>query len=208
MDVSNIQLTERQQELFDKLTKLQKAFVTFYVQGNNATDAHRLAGGKSNTQEGRRALASQILSNPNVKAFVDDFQQTAIEEAKAKAIMSRQEMLERLSTMARANVHDVGTVHSVEVEGADGKVHTQHFITMKGMEEMTEAGRIALSGFTVTKSGLLIPQMHDPKAAMKQIADLLGYNREADDETGKLTQEERLLNAVQDHAVTDERLDQ
>ncbi|MBP6120768.1 MULTISPECIES: terminase small subunit [Providencia] len=92
-------LTDEQKVLFDALTKLQQKFVLGILKGLNQTDAYKQAGYKAKTEETARSCASEILTNPNVKSFLDSVNETAI----SSAIMTREEALERLSSIGRSS---------------------------------------------------------------------------------------------------------
>ncbi len=169
MDVQET-LTEEQLELFSKLTPLQKKIATHTIEGMKPAEAHKAAGGKCKTEANRKDLASQILSNPRVKEFLDSTIKPKEVSALSGAIMSRQEALERLTKIATTNVEDL----------------------VQAGSEATVAQYHQTSNMNMT--------------AIKQIAEMMAYNREADAKTAVLTQEERILNMTKNHAVTDEKL--
>lgn len=201
-------LTPEQEILFKKLTKLQKGLALHYLDGKKPAEAHRLAGGKCKNEKSRKDLAAQILANHSVRAFVDSVEKKVAEEVQTSKIMSRQEALERLSLMGRAKLSDVLEIATVTLTDDEGKKYQESKVAFKGLDNLNELGDISLSEIKINqKTGEITIKQHDQKAAIKQVSEMLGYNREADDETSELTQEERVLNMVQVHAVTDEKLD-
>lgn len=165
-------LTGEQQKLADKLTNLQRLTVIHLVSGMDYPDAHKEAGGKAKTQGAASAVVSRMLRDVNVSAFRDSLIATAANSA----IMTREEMLERLTAMARTDMADVVDISNrVIVEGADGENVEQSFWALKNVEDMKEGSSASISELTATKDGLKI-KLHDQKAAMKQLADLQGYN--------------------------------
>ncbi|AUR96809.1 terminase small subunit [Vibrio phage 1.232.O._10N.261.51.E11] len=169
-DVKEFGLTDSQKELFEKLTPLQKKIATHTIEGLKPAEAHKAAGGKCKDESRRKDLGSQILSNPVVKQFLDSIIKPQEDKALSGAIMSRQEALERLTSIALTNPEDL-------TEGDTAPTVAQH-------------NQIRNMNMT----------------AIKQIAEMMAYNREADAETAVLTQEERILNMTKNHAVTDEKL--
>lgn len=164
-------LTEEQKALFDALTKLQQKFVTQLLNGKNQTDAYKTAGGKAKTDESARASASQILTNVNVRAFLKCVQYEAVNEA----IMTYEEAMERLSVMGRTSIADLA-VFGTQVVGKDddGNPVTQSVWSFKNASELRPEQMAAISELTAGKDGLKI-KLHDPKAAIKQLAEMRGW---------------------------------
>ena len=164
-------LTEEQKALFDALTKLQQKFVTQLLNGKNQTDAYKAAGGKAKTDESARASASQILTNVNVQAFLKCIQYEAVNEA----IMTYEEAMERLSIMGRTSIADLATFGTQVVgEDDDGNPVTQSVWSFKNASELKPEQMAAISELTAGKDGLKI-KLHDPKAAIKQLAEMRGW---------------------------------
>lgn len=164
-------LTEEQKALFDALTKLQQKFVTQLLNGKNQTDAYKAAGGKAKTDESARASASQILTNVNVQAFLKCIQYEAVNEA----IMTYEEAMERLSVMGRTSIADLATFGTQVVgEDDDGNPVTQSVWSFKNASQLKPEQMAAISELTAGKDGLKI-KLHDPKAAIKQLAEMRGW---------------------------------
>ncbi|PHM50562.1 terminase small subunit [Xenorhabdus sp. KK7.4] len=163
--------TDEQKVLFDALTKLQQKFVLGILKGLNQTDAYRKAGGKAKTDESARATASEILTNLNVKSFLDAMNQEAVSEA----VMSRQEALERLSAMGRVSIHDIADFRNSQIgEDDEGKPVFQATWQFKDSALQNPAALSAVSELTTGKDGIKL-KLHDPKSAIKQLAELLGW---------------------------------
>jgi hypothetical protein len=171
-DVTQGKLTKEQQTLFDKLTKLQKGVALNTINGMKPAAAHKAAKGICKQESNRVFLALQILKNPQVKAFLDSINKPLEEKAISKAIASRQDLLEHLTSIAL------------------------------GKPESFLAGDDGLTSSHVFKS------LDKNIAAAKQISEMMGYNRQAEGEDAKLTQEERLLNMIGDDVVQDEPLNE
>lgn len=65
-----IKLTEEQEALLSKLTKLQRGLALNIIAGLKPADAHRKAGGKCKNEKQRKDLAAQIIAIPRVKEFL------------------------------------------------------------------------------------------------------------------------------------------
>lgn len=171
MAQKNTKLTPEQKVLFDALTKLQQKFVLGILKGLNQTDAYKKTGGKAKTDEAIRATASEILTNPNVKAFLDEMNEEAISDA----VMTRQEALERLSTMGRTSLSDLAEFGEYIVgTDEDGKPIVQATWKFKDSALQNPNAMSAITELVAGKDGIKI-KMHDPKAAIKQLADMQGW---------------------------------
>ena len=92
-----MEFTAKQQELADKLTSLQRKYVINLAAGKmSQREAYVAAGGKAKTENAQVSSASEILTNPNVKAFYDSL----IAQSATSAILTRTEALEILSRNA------------------------------------------------------------------------------------------------------------
>lgn len=169
---SVVELTQEQIDLFNAIsTDLQKKAALKSLEGLSDAEAYRQAGGKASTPGSMSASASEILNNPNVVAFKQSFSGYLI----ASSIMTRREMLERLTVMARTTITDVVDINNyVLAEGEDGKEIKQSSWSLKDADNLGD-GASSISELTATKEGMKI-KLHDQKVAMKQIADLEGYN--------------------------------
>lgn len=169
-------MSVEQKELFNKLTVLNKKIVINTLDGMKPAEAHRAAGGKSKTEESRRKLASEILTKPDVKAFLDSMMEVKV----SNAVMSRQEMMERLSNLSRVNMNDLIEWQQEEVEGEDDEGNqtliTQSMWRVKDSAMQDPNKMAAIAEVVASKDGLKIKKVNE-LAAMKQLADLAGYNK-------------------------------
>lgn len=104
-------MTPEQQALFDNLTQLQQRVATNVLSGMSQRIAYFQAGGSAKTDLSADATASELLSNPNVKSFMDSMKRQAVNDA----IMGREEMMARLSTLSRYGVKDIVKFETAEV---------------------------------------------------------------------------------------------
>src|SRR6478752_5993745 len=96
-------MTPEQAELFYQLTELQQRVATNVLAGMTQRQAYKLAGGKAKDDPGADMSASQIISNPKVKAFMDSMKVQAVSDA----IMTREEAMAKLSLIARTDLKDI-----------------------------------------------------------------------------------------------------
>lgn len=165
-------MTPEQLALFDNLTQLQQRVATNVLAGMSQRIAYFQAGGSAKTDESADATASEILSNPAVKAFMDSMKVQAVSDA----IMSREEMLARLSLFARKGVKDIvkfkTTVVGIDPETGEAVEQTVWMIPDSVMQNDDDLSII--SELEVGKFGPKI-KTHSSLQAMAQIAKLQGY---------------------------------
>ena len=89
-------MTPEQQALADKLTNLQRGVVLGVVAGKSQRQAYYDAGGRAKTDLSADATVSELLSNPNVRAFYDSL----IANVAEKAIWTREDSLRTLAEIA------------------------------------------------------------------------------------------------------------
>ena len=82
-------LTDKQKEIFDSFTKLQRAFFEFYV-GQiepNQTKAYLAACNEIGKKPSKnpRTSASEMLTNPNMVVLIEEFKQNAMESTQIGA---------------------------------------------------------------------------------------------------------------------------
>lgn len=168
-----VELSDEQLSMFGVMTRLQQNMALRLLEGMEPSQAYVAAGGKARNPPTIASCASEIRNNPNVQGFLQSFN---VHRA-ASAVMSREEMIERLSKMARTDIDDILTIHNkpvVDIE--NGFQVAQSAWALKPVEEMANGGICAISELTAGKDGLKV-KLHDQKAAMKQLAELMGYNK-------------------------------
>lgn len=164
-------MTPEQKALFDGLTTLQQEISLNSLSGMNDIDSYKASRGKAKTIKTMEASVSEILSNPKVVSFIDAMKEVAVNNA----IMSREEMMERLTSMSRTSMSDLidWSVHSVT--DANGELAKQSVWSVKESAMQDPVAMASIAELTAGKEGIKIKQ-HSPLAAMKQLSDLAGYN--------------------------------
>ena len=176
------EMNEDQTKLFEALTPLQKEISLNCISGMNNIDAYKASRGKAKTLRGMESSVSQILSNRKVAAFIKSMSAHVVNPA----VMGRQEMTERLSTIARGNLADLIEWGEIEHDEAiehdeDGEVVQlpkglkQSVWRFKNSEELTSEKMSTISEVTSGVAGWYRIKQHSPLAAMKQLAELAGY---------------------------------
>ncbi|MNO35957.1 Terminase small subunit [compost metagenome] len=165
-------MTPEQQLLFDQLTQLQQRTATGVLAGMTQRAAYFAAGGKAADDDSADSSCSQILSNIKVKAFMDSMKVQAVNDA----IMSRDEMLARLSLFARKGVKDIvkfkTAVIGKDLDTGEEIQQTGWFIPDSVLQNEDDLSII--SELEVGKFGPKI-KTHSSLQAMAQIAKLQGW---------------------------------
>lgn len=163
-------MTPEQQALFDNLTQLQQRMATNVLAGMSQRAAYVQAGGKGSTETVIDSSASEILRNPQVKAFMDSMKVQAISDA----IMTREEMLARLSLFARKGVKDIVRFETSQIgmnmETGEPVLQTGWFIP----DDVPEENLAIIESLEGGKSAPKI-KTYSALQAMQQIAKLQGY---------------------------------
>ncbi|MEQ3653684.1 MAG: terminase small subunit [Glaciecola sp.] len=156
-----------------KWTPKKEKFCLHYFENGKASDAYKHAYSYSK-------MKIATISNNAYKLLQRNDVITRLQELRDKAandaVMTKQEALERLSNSARVTVDDIA-VFSEQVIGEDenGNPVTQAAWRIKNSDEINPKALSAIKSVTATKMGPKL-EMHDPQAAIKQLADLLGWN--------------------------------
>lgn len=163
-------MTPEQQALFDNLTQLQQRMATNVLAGMSQRAAYVQAGGKGATETVIDSSASEILRNPQVKSFMDSMKTQAVNDA----IMTREEMLARLSLFARKGVKDIVRFETAEIgrnmETGEPVLQTGWFIP----DDVPEESLAIIESLEGGKSAPKI-KTYSALQAMQQIAKLQGY---------------------------------
>lgn len=80
-----------------KLTMKQQAFVDAYIELGNGGDAYKRAYPNVKKDETARVNASRLLTNANVKSYIDE----RMEQLKTERVADQQEILETLTSVLR-----------------------------------------------------------------------------------------------------------
>tara|TARA_R100000951_G_scaffold62227_1_gene52241 strand:- start:19949 stop:20554 length:606 start_codon:yes stop_codon:yes gene_type:complete len=170
------EMNDNQKALFDVLTPLQKEISLNNISGMNDIDAYKNSKGKAKKEQTMRASVSEILTNPNVKAFIGSMASHVVNPA----VMSRDEMMEELSLVARTNSNDLiewgyRDVKKLNKDTGEEEIVQQSYWTLKGSDEIKPEHMAAIEEVTVGKEGLKFKRT-SKLSAMKQLAELGGYN--------------------------------
>lgn len=163
-----MKFTKEQQAMCDSLTKLQRAVALEKIKnpGRPDSDCYVLGGGKAATPTSVRTSASEIMTNPNVVAFIESFNS----EVEKDTILSREEVLEDLTNLSRSHVGQILKWH----QGCDNDGAETLILSIKSMEELCDADMKLIKSVKMGKYGVEV-QLHDPMAARKLICEMQGF---------------------------------
>lgn len=85
-----------------KLTEKQKRFCDYYIETGNATESYLKAGYKVKTDGAARANASRLLTNANIKSYIDK----RLKELEDKRIAKAEEVLKHLTAAMRGEIEE------------------------------------------------------------------------------------------------------
>ena len=130
-----MKMTSEQRDLFEKLTTLQQEIALNSISGMNDIDSCRNSSSKCTTERSMRSSVGQILSNLDVKSFIDSMKEAAVTEA----VMSREEMMKLQTAIASMDVSEVSTQALSESKDA-------FKIRLQAMKQLSE-----LAGYNAPK---------------------------------------------------------
>lgn len=169
-------------ELAKPLTNLQRQFVIHLTEGNSQREAYIAAGGTAKKDSTQDAAASRMLSDVKVKAYYD----ALLEVAAFKAVLTKQEAMQRLTVAAKVTMKDVCDFRQVKIgEDAEGEPVFQTVWTIKNAEDIPDHIAACIKSVTVTKQGPKI-ELYDSNGSIKLLSEMQGWNAPKKSEiTGK-----------------------
>lgn len=171
-----VEVPDELSETFNDMTPLEQGASLCKLMGMSNRDAYYAGGGASTNIKSADACAARLLGSARCRKFIRGCQDLRF----TTQIMSRDEMAARLSLIARTQVGDVidyNETNETFIDSVTGlEVAAQTVWSLKPQSEMSGAGLAAITELTASKEGFKF-KMHDQKAAMKQLATLLGYDK-------------------------------
>lgn len=165
-------MSPEQKALFDQLTELQQRTAINVLAGMTQRAGYYAAGGTASSDDSADSAAYTMLSNVQVRAFMDAMKEAAVSEA----VMSRTEAMEKLSSLARTDLKDLVEFGEYELgSDAEGNPIVQSSWRIRDSALQDPAKMAAISELTASKEGIKI-KTHSPLAAIKQLADMQGWD--------------------------------
>ena len=136
-------LTPEQAEAYHSLTRLQQYTASAKIQGYNNAQAYRYACEKLNKTPANNqdTAASEILRNPQVKAFIDLVITPTREYELNDALMGREEMQAQLSMISRGNLDGLITDDKEGAERAMQRLNVNH-LTRHSLTAMSQLAKL------------------------------------------------------------------
>jgi phage terminase small subunit len=171
-----MKMTDEQKIMFDELTRLQKACAMERLKdpmASNGTIYIRATKKMNITNHSARVYGHNVLNHADVVAFLDTFNVEASDES----IMGREELMLRLSKIARHQLDDVVQIIHPEQQMMDvesGEIYEGQ----TAWAIRRDADMSLVTELTKGKDGLKV-KTHSATEAMKQLAALQGFNAPA-----------------------------
>jgi phage terminase small subunit len=169
IDNRTIELSDHQVDSFHALTRLQQGVALGVLEGLSQREAYRRAGGKAKDDNVADQQASRMVRFDKVASFINSFKDETTKTL-ASGIMSRDDMALALNNMALAKV----TVADLD-----------------NPDKLADVAEVIIDPEGGIRYKLTSPA--DRRAAMKQLAELMGYNKPTELKlSGELTTRARL----------------
>lgn len=166
-------MNAEQQKLFNALTQLQQRTATGVLAGMSQRAAYFAAGGTASSDDIADVVASRMLTDARVRAFMDSMKMQAVSDA----IMTREEAMKILTAMSRGNLTDIVKFRTADV-GVDpetGEILQQTAWTIdENLQQDNPEKLIIISELEVGKFGPKI-KVHSKTAAIAQLAKMQGW---------------------------------
>ncbi len=174
-----IEMTHEQKNLFNALTRLQQEIALNSISGMSNIDSYKASSGKAGNQRSMESGASEILRNREVILFIDSMKETAVSDA----VMSRAEMMAKLTLMAGINVSDLTNASLEELTEYKDAFKIKSQVVHTSMKQLAD-----LAGYDSPRSISLGIKTVLDKDKLKEELGKLGFGREtnqlADKEVG------------------------
>lgn len=166
-----------------ELTPNQKIFVDEYLIDLNATRAYKAAYKSCKKDETARTNGSRLLTNANIKAYVDKRMQ---ERAKRTEI-TQDKVLEELAKIGFANIGDYLEYKTAKtvVEYEDGEPVIDYQTIIEVMESKG-VDTSPIQEVSITKDGTFKFKLYDKQRALELIGKNLGMFTERVEQSGGL----------------------
>lgn len=168
-----MKMSDEQKIIFDGLTRLQKLCAMERikdVRASNGTIYIRASGRTDIIKDTAAAYGYKILNHPSVVAFLDTFKVEYIDDS----IMSREEMIIRLTSIARHKLSDViDVIHPKQqmMDVSSGEIYEGQ----SSWAIRRDADMSLVTELVKGKDGLKV-KTQSATDAMKQLAAMQGFN--------------------------------
>lgn len=167
-------MTPEQTALFEKLTRLQRRVCTAFLKpGATARGAYYEAGGTAKTPGSADTSVSEIMSKPQVRAFLAEMEKTAVKSA----IMEKEEAMAILTRQARTSLSDLveWARYPIASDFTTGEVtEWQTGWRIKPSVEQDPEKMALISELTAGKEGIKI-KTHSQREALQLLGKFAGW---------------------------------
>lgn len=157
-----------------KLTAKQESYKNLRVKGKGLSDAYRLSEYSSDNMSPHQIAteAWKLDNHPVISMLITE----SIEKASSKAIMTREEALERLTLHARIKITDVCDFSLKEIgTEEDGTPIVRTVWVVKNSEDIDPDVAACIKSVSCGKDGPKI-ELYDSDGAIKQLSNMQGWD--------------------------------
>jgi phage terminase small subunit len=156
-----------------KLTEKREKFVLAYFDHGNGSKAYRDNFSASRMRPKTiNNKAYELLQRGDIRGRLDELRL----KAESEAVLTKQQALEILSSIARVNISDIAEFEEQVVgEDEEGKPITATNWRIKNSNELPANAMVAIKSVTATKMGPKL-ELHDKPQVIKQLTEILGWN--------------------------------
>jgi phage terminase small subunit len=160
--------------LYEKLTELEQRLLHHKDKGCGLTDSYLKACMDLMRKPGKypHTASYDIFRRPKVQKYRQESRKVQKFAGFKSDIMSREEMAQRLTVLARGRIRDV--IGTSVIASSDGQVLGRRLL-VGDLEDMTDEQASLIREIKDTKDGISI-KIYDSQSAMKQLSDIQGYN--------------------------------
>ena len=168
-----LSLSDKAKELAEACNEKHVRVVQAILSGEfESNTAAYLSIYTESTRDAANSSVAAVLAIPSVKALHAQLK----EERLLEGILTRSEAMKILSDMASTPISDLVTFSTVDAgTDDDGNPVKQSVWAFKDSALLDEGAMRSISELAATREGLKIKQ-HDQKAAIKQLAEMAGWD--------------------------------
>lgn len=152
------------------LTNNQKKFCQEYLKlGMNATQAYMKVYKTCKKEETARTNASRMLTNANIKKYIEELR-LKVEE---KAIVNIDMVVKELAAIAFTDRTKIAKLVKKTIESKDGKKIEYEDIEFAYTDDLEEIDKKVIAGYKRTKNGICV-ETYDKVKALELLGKYLG----------------------------------
>jgi phage terminase small subunit len=165
------------------MTKNQKIFADEYVIDRNGTRAYKVAYQRVKSDEVAKVNASRLLTNANVKEYIDGKMKLVAEKAELKAI----DVINELKVIGFTNIKDFLSFRTEKV--VVGYEDGEPIIDYRQIVDILNSNQVdgrAIQEISISKDGTLKFKLYDKQKALDSLGQYLGLFKQQIEVSGQI----------------------